>query len=315
MKLKYFDFVGSRKIYYMISAGLFAIALIFSFVFGVEIDIQFRGGTMASYSYVGDVSEADFQKAIESQTGQQVSVNTSENIQTKQSNFNVEFASSEGFLVEEQNALLESLQQTFPDNDIQTVLVNSVSPTLGKAFLLKSLVAVFFTSLFMTVYIAFRFKRIGGWSAGFFAVLALLHDVAMVFATFVIFRMPLDDNFMAVVLVILGYSVNDTIVIYDRIRENEKLYGSSKSLTQLVNDSINQTLDRTIHTSVNTLLSMVVVCVLALVNQVDSIITFALPMIIGLISGSYSSICLCAPSWVVWKERHQKKQKKAAATL
>lgn len=305
-KLRYFDFVGSRKIYYIISASLFAIALISALIFGVEIDIQFRGGTMATYSYAGTVSESDFQKAIQNQTGQSVVVTGSQNIQTGQENFNVEFASAKGIPVEEQTALLEKLQETFPENQIESVSVNSVSPTMGKDFLLKCLVAVFFAALFMVIYIALRFKRIGGWSAGVFSVMALIHDVLMVFATFIIFRMPLDDNFMAVVLVILGYSINDTIVIYDRIRENEKLYGTAKPLDQLVNDSINQTLGRTIHTTVSTLMAMGVVCIMAFINQVDSIVTFSFPLIIGLLSGSYSSICLCATSWVAWRGRKGK---------
>lgn len=303
-----FDYIKSRKIYYMVSGGLFAIALICMLIFGVRIDIQFRGGTMASYSYSGEVSEQAFKQAVEAQTGQHISIAGAQNIQTGEENFNIEFAGSEGIPVEEQAALLQKLQETFPDNNIQSVSVNSVSPTMGKDFLLKCLVAVFFAALFMVVYIALRFKRIGGWSAGVFSVLALIHDVLMVFATFIIFRMPLDDNFMAVVLVILGYSVNDTIVIFDRIRENEKLYGKTKPLFELVNDSINQTLGRTIHTTVSTLMAMAVVCIMAFINQVDSIVTFSFPLIIGLLSGSYSSICICSPSWAAWRERGKKTQ-------
>lgn len=311
---RYFDFVGSLKIYIIISASLLAIAFICSLIFGVEIDIQFRGGTMATYSYSGEIAEDDFHDIIVDVTGIDAKVTGSQNVQTGEPNFNVEFSGSEGFAVEDQNALLEALQKEFPGSNIQSVSVNSVSPTMGKDFLLKSLVAVFFSALFMVIYIAFRFKKIGGWSAGVFAVIALLHDVLMVFAAFVVFRMPLDDNFMAVVLVILGYSVNDTIVIYDRIRENQKLYGEVKTLPQIVNDSTNETLTRTIHTSVSTLASMVIVCIMGLIYQVDSIVTFALPMIAGLISGSYSSICLCVSGWTAWKMRGTKgkKTKKAA---
>ena len=312
-KQHYFDFVGSRKIYYIISGSIFAVALLFALIFGVEIDIQFRGGTMATYSYAGEISEDDFRKVVEEQTGQSVRVTGSQNIQTGEPNFNVEFSGSQGLAVEDQNALVARLQEAFPDNKVESVSVNSVSPTMGKDFLMKCLVAVFFAALFMVIYIAVRFKKIGGWSAGVFAVIALIHDVLAVLAAFIIFRMPLDDNFMAVVLVILGYSVNDTIVIYDRIRENEKLYGDTKSLTQIVNDSTNESLSRTIHTSVSTLMAMLVVCVMGLIFQVNSIVTFSLPMIAGLISGSYSSICLCVSSWTAWRTRGQKPGKKAAA--
>ena len=138
------------------------------------------------------------------------------------------------------------------------------------------------------------------------AVVALLHDVMVVFGTFVVFKMPLDDSFIAVVLTILGYSINSTIVIYDRIRENKRLYGSTKSLGEVVNISVNQTLARSVNTSVATILSMVVVCIVALIFGVNSILSFAFPIIMGLISGAYSSVCLASELWVTWKEKREK---------
>ena len=228
------------------------------------------------------------------------------------------FASAEGLSSEAQSALTTALQQAYPDNAIETVSINSVSPTMGKDFLLKCLVAVAFSAVFMILYIAVRFRKIGGWSAGVCAVIALLHDIAMVFATFIIFRMSLDDNFIAVLLVILGYSINDTIVIYDRIRENERLHTgrlNENAIKDMVNLSINQTLSRTVNTSVATLIAMVVVCILAFANGVSSIVEFAFPLIIGLISGAYSSICLSGPIWVAWQQhkiRSRNNRKKAA---
>ena len=176
-------------------------------------------------------------------------------------------------------------------------------------FLVKCLVAVFAAFILMIVYIAIRFRRIGGWSAGVTGVIALLHDVLMVFAVFVIFRLPVDDNFMAVVLFILGYSINDTIVIFDRIRENERLYGRSKDVVELVNLSINQTLRRTMNTTLSTLIAMGCVCVFAVVFGVSSIISFAFPMVVGLISGFYSSVCLSGTIWAWWRSRDGKGRK------
>lgn len=320
LKISHIDFVKNRKIYYIISCSLIAIAVIVSLVFGVKVDIQFRGGTIATYSYSGDLSLDELQKTVEDQTGMQVKVTPSKNAVTGESNVNLNFAASKGITVEEQTAMTQNLQKTFPDNQIETVNVNSVSPSMGHDFLLKCLIAVAFSSIFMIIYIAVRFRKIGGWSAGVFAVIALLHDLAMVYATFVIFRMPLNDSFIAVLLVILGYSINDTIVIYDRIRENQRLYtGSSMSeskIQDMVNLSINQTLPRTLHTSISTIMAMVVVCVLALISGMNSILEFAFPMLIGLITGAYSSICLCSPMWVVWQQHkirnnHHKKSAKA----
>lgn len=306
------DFCKYRFVYYGFSGLLLGIALIVTIFFGVTLDIQFTGGTIATYSYTGTISEADFQSAVEEVTGYDAEVTGSEDLMTGAENFTVNFPSDVAMDVEEQTAMNEALQERFPDNNIESVSVNAVSPTMGLDFLLKCLVAVAFAAVIMVIYIALRFRKIGGWSAGVFAMLALVHDLCMVYATFAIFRMPLDDNFVAILLVILGYSVNDTIVIYDRIRENERLYGSKLTPSELVNLSINQSFTRAIHTNVTTIGSMIIVCVMAAVNGVDSIVTFTLPLIVGLLSGSYSTICLCGPSWVLWKEHHAKKAMRKA---
>jgi len=305
MKMSTFDFVGKRKIFYIISCALLAVALVFSFVFGVNLDIQFKGGTIATYSYEGELDTDAFAGTVTEVTGINATARGSKNAVTDEPNVMITFASKEGLSADKQSEMTAKLQETYPDNKVEVVSINSVSPTMGKDFLLKSLVAVAFAAIFMILYIALRFRKIGGWSAGVFAVVALLHDVAMIFATFIIFRMNLDDNFIAVLLVILGYSVNDTIVIYDRIRENVNNHVgrmSEDNIKDIVNLSINQTLSRTINTTVCTLIAMVVVCVLAVINNTESIITFAFPLIIGLISGAYSSICLSGPLWVRWQQ-------------
>ena len=307
------DFCKYRYVYYAFSGVLLGIALLVTIFFGVTLDIQFSGGTIATYSYTGSIAEDDFHAAVEEITGYDAEVAGSEDLMTGAANFTVNFPSDVTMDVEEQNAMNDALQERFPDNDITAVSVNAVSPTMGLDFLLKCLVAVGFAAVIMVIYIALRFRKIGGWSAGVFAMVALVHDLCMVYATFAIFRMPLDDNFVAILLVILGYSVNDTIVIYDRVRENERLYSGKLTPSELVNLSINQSFTRAIHTNVTTVGSMIIVCAAAALNGVDSIVTFTLPLIVGLISGSYSTICLCGPSWVLWKEHQAKKGKKAKA--
>ena len=152
------------------------------------------------------------------------------------------------------------------------------------------------------VYVWVRFKRMGGLSAGVMALVALFHDVMVVFFTCVIFKIPIGDSFVAVTLSIIGYSVNDTIVIYDRIRENTKLHPKMpvETLTDL---SISQSIMRSVNTNVAVLLSVSLVYVLAHINSIDSIQSFALPMAIGSISGCYSTICIAGPLWVTWKKR------------
>lgn len=308
IKLPHFDVVGSRKIFYGISGGLIILAIIVSVVFGVKIDIKFTGGTIATYSYTGEIDEDDFEKTVEEVTGYDVTVSGSQDLTTGNNTFTVNFTDTVALDVEEQTAMNDAIDEAYPDNKIETVNVNAVSPTMGTDFLLKCLVAVVFASIVMVIYVGLRFRKIGGMSAGVCALLALFHDLCMVYATFVFFRMPLDDNFMSIMLVILGYSVNDTIVIYDRVRENERLYKDQKlSASDIVNLSVNQSLSRCLHTSMTTIFSMIIVLVMAAINGVDSIVTFTLPLIIGLISGTYSSICIACPTWVAWLEHKQKK--------
>ena len=140
------------------------------------------------------------------------------------------------------------------------------------------------------------------------AVVALLHDVLMVYFTFVIFRFPIDDNFIAVVLTILGYSLNDTIVVYDRVRENRKIMGPKVEYELLMDTSINQTLTRSIYTSVCTFLAVTVVFIVGSVYGLSSVTTFALPMMIGIVTGCYSSVCLAGPMYVSWQNHKLKKR-------
>lgn len=144
----------------------------------------------------------------------------------------------------------------------------------------------------LVIYIAIRFKNIGGWLAGVCAIAALLHDCIIVYGTFIICHMSINANFMAVVLTILGYSINNTIVIYDRIRENETLYRKSKSRNEIVNMSINQSLTRSINTSITTIVAMLAVTIVAAIYGVTSIISFSLPMMIGMIAGAYCRYAL-----------------------
>jgi preprotein translocase SecF subunit len=301
-----FDFVGKRKIFFAISSLLILGTIVFAFIFGVELDIGFKGGAIITYSYTGDIDNAKVEALTEKTIGYKVTLQNSENSATKENNLVISLAEPKGLTSDQQVGLTDALQKEFKDHNIKMSTINNVNPTIGKEFFIKSLVAVAFASILIIIYVAIRFKKIGGWSAGVMAVVALIHDVLMVFGTFVIFRIPLDDNFMAVVLTILGYSVNDTIVIYDRIRENKTIQGNKWDVGTLVNKSVNQTLTRSINTSVATILAMTCVCVVTFAFGVTSILSFALPLVIGMISGVYSTIFIAGPLWVVWKTRKKK---------
>ena len=155
-------------------------------------------------------------------------------------------------------------------------------------------------------------RAFGGLSAGVTALIALVHDVLLVYFAFVIFGFSINDIFIAVILTILGYSLNDTIVIYDRIRENRKLSPtkSPDALPAIVNKSLNQTMTRSILTSLTTFMALLVIYIVAAVYGISSVQSFALPMMVGTIVGCYSSLCIAAPLYTMWAVHKGEKSKR-----
>jgi len=149
---------------------------------------------------------------------------------------------------------------------------------------------------------------------GTIAIIALVPDALMVTATFIIFKIPLNDSFIAAVLTIIGFSINDTIVVYDRIRENRRIMGDKWSYEQLIDTSISQSMTRSVNTSLAVLVSITIVYIFAQIKGIETIRSFALPMMIGTVSGCYSTICIAGPLWAMWKNHKIKvKQKRKAA--
>lgn len=305
------DIIGKRKLFFTISIAAMALVLLVSIIIGPKLDIQFKGGSIATYSYTGEISADDFDKTVENFLGQAVTVQQQENSVTGQMSMVVSLTSDQSLTTETQTALLEELKNTYADNEITAADVNNVDPVMGKEFLKKCIVAVIFASIIMIVYIGVRFRKIGGASAGIVSVIALLHDIIITYGIFVLLGFTINDNFIAVVLTILGYSINDTIVIYDRIRENKRYRGNKMKLDELVNMSINQCLRRTVTTSLTTGAALLCICVVALMMNVNSILSFAVPMIVGVISGLYSSVFLSGSLWVLWQEKKAAKAAKA----
>ncbi len=303
MKKWNIHFYGNRKIYFGLSIVLIAVMLVGTMLLGVDLDIQFKGGALITYSYSGDIDQAEFQQTVESVLGQKVSLQQSTDIASGRQNFVVSLPTSEGLNADKQAELAATLVEKYKGNSLATSSVSVVSPTIGKEFLIKSLTAVAFASLLMVIYISLRFKKIGGWSAGITAVVALIHDLLMVFAVFALFGISINANFIAVCLTILGYSLNDTIVIYDRVRENKRIYGNAMPIEELMDLSLNQSFTRSLMTSITTVCSMVVVSIVAYLYNVTSILSFSIPMIFGMISGCYSSLCIATMLWVIWQKK------------
>ena len=228
---------------------------------------------------------------------------------TGEATLKISLPGSETVTTDQVSALLDSLAASCPDNQFAQLSLSNVSPAMGTRFLQKSLVAVVFALALILIYIAFRFKNIGGLTGGAMAILALVNDLMVIFGTFVVLRAPLDGNFIAALLTILGYSVNDTVVIYDRIRENRKLLGKKAPFGDLVNQSLNQSLKRTLMTSVTTVAALAVMCVVSVLYGLESIFTFAFPLMMGMVSGVYTSLCVSTSAWVCWNGRKEKQKK------
>ena len=312
MKKFNFDFYKNRKILFGISIGLIVIGLIFNFIRGTKMDIQFVGGAMIKYSVDGEVDTDEIASLVKEETGRDVSVALSKTFGTDANQVTLSFAGNEAVTLDEQQAIATKLSDAYADRTFNVVESSSVDPTMGAKFFQKCLVCLLITFVILLVYIALRFKKIGGLSAGVTALIALVHDVLLVYFSFVIFGFSINDIFIAVILTILGYSLNDTIVIYDRIRENRKLSPtkSPDALPGIVNKSLNQTMTRSILTSLTTFMALLVIYIVATVYGISSVQSFALPMMVGTNVGCYSSLCIAAPLYTMWAVHKGEKSKK-----
>ena len=301
---KQVNFVGLRKRFLTFSACLMAAIVLCAVVLGVHLDTEFTGGAMITLSYENSFEMSVVQKAASEALGSNgLTLQTGENVATGEQTLKISMPGTETVTTDEVQTLLDSLNESCPDNSFAQLSLSNVSAAMGTKFLQKSLVAVVFALVLILAYIAYRFKNIGGLTGGMMAVLALLNDLMVVFGTFVLLRVPLDGNFIAAMLTILGYSINDTVVVYDRIRENRGLLGKKAGFQELVNHSINQSARRTIITTVTTVMALAVMCIVSKLYGLDSIFTFAFPLMMGMLSGVYTSLCVSTSAWVAWSER------------
>lgn len=295
-------FYEKRFIYFGISFVLILAGIIGLFVNGMDLDITFKGGAVLQYKYENSIDTAKAAEIATQTLGRETSVQLTTDVatQTQKAVFNL--AGQQGLASQEQGKLDEALNNAFPDSNLESFSSNIVEPYIGKRFFQNCMWALIIAFLLITFYIWWRFQRISGLSAGVMALVSLIHDAILVFFVFILFKIPINESFIAVTLTIIGYSVNDTIVIYDRIRENRNL-DRKMPVVELVNKSITQSFERSINTTATTVISMAIVYVFAVIFNIESIRIFALPMTIGLISGAYSTICIAGPLWAMWQNR------------
>lgn len=306
---KAFNFAGKRKLFFLISILLIlsgpAAMLINNVSKGsvLNYSLEFSGGTATTVTFNEDMDikqiDSEVTPVVEKVTGDK-------NVQpTKVVGTNQVVIKTRTLSQEEREALNQAMVENF-DVDETLISTESISGTVSAEMRRDALVAVAIAAVCMLIYIWFRFKDIRFASS---AVLALLHDVLVVFAFYAISRTSVGNTFIAVMLTILGYSINATIVIFDRIRENLHEGQSRTDLAEIVNNSITQTLTRSIYTSLTTFIMVAVLYVMG----VSSIKEFAAPLMVGIVCGAYSSVCITGPLWLVMKRHFTKAGTQTAA--
>ena len=301
---KPYSFYAHKKILYSISIGFMVIGIIGILLRGgVALDIQFTGGALLKYTYQGEVNADDVAGAASEILGRQTTAQLTNDYVTHENRIVLTLAGEYGMSSEEQTNFLNKLNAKFPDAKFVSAESSLVQPFYGHRFLQRSLLAVVLAIILILIYEWFSFRKIGGLLAGLSAIIALFHDLLIAFFTCVIAGVPIGDSFVAVALTIVGYSINDTIVVFDRIRENRRVY-PQESLENIADLSVSQTMTRSINTNIAVAISVLMIYVLATRASLDSVISFALPMVISSVLSIYSTIALCAPLWVDMK-KHQ----------
>ena len=308
------DVIGKKKYMFILSAALILIGALFLIINGgFNWDIQFEGGTiikieMANDSYDAVAAEND----IEDLLGKTVTVQKEKTFNPDdQANsialLSIKVTKENTLSSQEINAVVEFLSSEYNVKPSTQPQIQSVEPFIGVELRNKALMAAGWAMLLIVIYVGIRFRVMSGVSAALFGIVALVHDALIMLAVYTVFNIPVNEVFVAAILTIIGYSMNDTIVIYDRIRENTALMHKA-DIETMVNTSIVQSLPRTINTLVTTLLTITTLYVFAAIFNVESIRQFAFPLIIGLTSGSYSSIFIATPLWMMWRKYRIKKK-------
>ena len=306
-KIKNVDFVGKKAIFFTCSILVICVGIVGMAVHGIKGDkslnysLEFLGGTSTTVEFNEAYSLAQADDEIVPKIADVIGSN---DIQTQVvDNTNQIIFKTKSLDLEQREALNTMLEKDY-SVDASAITSSNIGSTVSGEMRSQSMLAVVVAAFFMLLYIWFRFKDLRFASS---AIIALIHDVLVVLALYAVARISVGSAFIACMLTVIGYSVNDTIVIFDRIRENKKTLRdeSPESLRALANDSITQTLSRSISTSLTT----VVMVLMLLILGVTSIREFALPLLVGIVCGTYSSICIATELWYVMKVHIKGKKK------
>jgi len=282
------------KIWFAISLVVIAIGIGASLFMGLNLGIDFTGGTMMQINMGETVEVNEINAVIDSFNLDPDIIHAGAEkteiiIKTKESLSNTD-----------RMEIFSKIKDQYNLTDDSFIGAEQFGPSIGDEIQNRALIAVLLASVGMFVYIIFRFELIYGVSS----IIALMHDVLILVSIYAIFRVPVNSSFIAAVLTIVGYSINDTIVVFDRVRENVKRMEKA-TFTEIANTSLKQTITRSINTSLTTLLVIGSLYVFG----VESIKEFAFPLMAGVLVGTYSSIFIASPVWVLFKTAQKNKNR------
>ena len=285
---KPFNIVQKTKIWFVLSSILILIGLGFTVSRGLNFGIDFQGGTKMVVNLGEGFNKVEADEIVKALVPDAV---TNEAADTQ---YEIKAKELDSSKVSE---VFKALQDKYNLEDDDLLSQDEIGASVGKELTRNSIIALVIACLAMLVYIAIRFKM----DYGIAAIIALVHDLLITVSVFAIFNIPVNTPFIAAILTIVGYSINDTIVIFDRIRENSKNMRRASS-TEIANKSLTQTMSRSINTTLTTLITITAVNIF-----VPTVREFSFPLIIGIAAGAYSSIFIAAPTWVLLRNRKNKK--------
>lgn len=286
---------AKSKIFFTISAILIVLSIVSLFVRGLNFGIDFTGGTTIQF----DLDKTKYTAKVEDKLRDIVKENVKKNDITIQKTGETGVSIKTVELTnEESEKLIEAVKKEFKLEQKHVLANDKVSGSVSGRLIADSLKAIALAIVLMLLYITWRFDFQSGTSA----VLALAHDVIIMLGFYSIFQFNVSTSYIAAILTIVGYSINATIIVFDRVRENLR-FNKKASPSEIVDEAINNSYYRALNSSITTLLTIGVLYVMG----VDSIKEFALPIIVGIVAGTYSSLFIAGPFWAWWKSSDKKK--------
>ena len=282
------NFLKARYVCIFISLAVIITGIVMGINGGFKLDIDFLGGTKIQVDLKQEFKNEEIEKLVKEITGSNPLV---QKLSSGESSVSI---STSPISEELSTKIVDKINEVYVKSDEPTI--KNIQPAFGKELIESALIAIITSIVLLLVYIIVRFKTLGV-SAAITAILALVHDALFIIAIYGIFELPINSTFVAVILTIIGYSINDTIVVYDRIRENKRKVTRSDDLKDTINLSLTQTFKRTIFTSITTLIAIVSIYVFAYINNQQVLQEFSLPLTIGVLVGTYSSIFIASSLW------------------